>query len=528
VSPKHAPFLTVLAVAFVTFPTLANADTCPTFGGTAPTTCFYASGVVNVYYGTLTLDAPNGTLISTTNIETAATDLGDFGNSLNQLLPPPAAFVALFPTLVGQLQGDPQTAFANIPSWVLSGLTNLADTNGFGLAATNANPLQLPYPGVVAFDAQLANVPEPYTTTSDTGFLAPPTTAAYCTYLNSLVPGAPCTPQTVPSTFDDYAFTYALGPDTINADTYTSLVNFQIFYRDVTEQLVATPEPSTMIPLALGFAAILAAGWRARIRRANWLAVLAAAFVTVSGVAKADTCSGIGSTGPTCFFSNGVVYLYYGTLTLDAPNGTLISTTNIETAEGGLADFSSSTILNAPPPPGFVSLFPSLVPQLESDPQTSFANIPSWALSNLVNLADANGFGFVPDPSAFLNEPPDPAVVSFESQLANVGGPFITTSDTGFQTQPFSLAACEYVNALLGITTPCVPGPPETGQYEFTYQLGPYLNSGNTYTSFVNFQIYSRDVTEQLVATPEPALIVPMGVGFAIVGLLRRKSAKRA
>jgi hypothetical protein len=29
-------------------------------------------------------------------------------------------------------------------------------------------------------------------------------------------------------------------------------------------------------------------------------------------------------------FSNGVAYLYHGTLTLDSPNGTLISTTNVE------------------------------------------------------------------------------------------------------------------------------------------------------------------------------------------------------
>ena len=243
----------------------------------------------------------------------------------------------------------------------------------------------------------------------------------------------------------------------------------------------ATPEPSTMIPLALGFVAILVLSRRVRLKRAVWLAVFAAASIAFSGLAKADTCSGTGSTGPTCFFSNGVVYLYYGTLTLDSPNGTLISTTNIETAEGGLADFSSSTtILNATPPPGFVALFPSLVPQLESDPQTTFANIPTWAPTNLTNLADANGFGFVPDPTAMLNEPPDPAVVAFEAQLANVGGPFITTSDTGFQTQPFSLAYCEYVNALLGVTTPCVPGPPGTSQYEFTYRLGPYMNGGNT------------------------------------------------
>jgi hypothetical protein len=76
--------------------------------------------------------------------------------------------------------------------------------------------------------------------------------------------------------------------------------------------------------------------------------------------------------------------------------------------------------------------------------------------------------------------PPDPAAVACESQLANVGGPYITTSDTGFQTQPFSLADCGYNNALLGVTSPCVLGLPGTSQYEFTYQLGPYLNSGNT------------------------------------------------
>ncbi|HEV8040899.1 MAG TPA: PEP-CTERM sorting domain-containing protein [Bryobacteraceae bacterium] len=264
------------------------------------------------------------------------------------------------------------------------------------------------------------------------------------------------------------------------------------------------------------------------INRIISLAALAAVSVAFPSFAKADTCSSITDTGPTCFYSNYVVYLYYGALTLDAPNGTPISTTNLETVESGLADFHSSTVLDAPTPPGFVALFPTLVPQLQSDPQTTFANIPSWALTNLTNLADANGFGFVQDPSAFLNEPPDPAVVSFESQLANVGGPFITTSDTGFQTQPFSLADCEYTNQQLGVTLPCLPGPPGSSQYVFTYQLGPDLNNGNTYTAFVNFQIYSRDVTEQLLATPEPGMVVPLGIGIVAVGLLRRRRAKRA
>ena len=264
------------------------------------------------------------------------------------------------------------------------------------------------------------------------------------------------------------------------------------------------------------------------LRQTIELAVLAAAFLTFSGLAKADTCSPIfGTGGPTCFTGTDVVYLYYGTLTLLSPNGTLISTTNLETAETGLGDLFNSVNTQVPSPAGQIALFPTLVPQLESDPQSSFANLPSWALTNLDNLADANGFGFVQDLSAPLNEPPDPAVVAFETQLANVGGPFTTISDTGFQTQPFSLAECEYNESFLHVTLPCVPTP-GVSQYEFTYQLGPATVGSDTYTSFVNFQIYSRDVTEQLVATPEPGMIVPTGVGFAVVGLLRRKRPKRA
>jgi hypothetical protein len=97
----------------------------------------------------------------------------------------------------------------------------------------------------------------PFTTLSDTGFLAPLTTAAYCTYIDSLIPGAPCTPQTVPSpTGDSYTFTYQIGPVTIDGNDYTSDVNFQIFSRDVTEQLVATPEPETLAMLSLAFAIV--------------------------------------------------------------------------------------------------------------------------------------------------------------------------------------------------------------------------------------------------------------------------------
>lgn len=519
--------MAILAAAGITFAGQAKADTCPIVATTAPPTCFYASGIVNLYYGTLTLDAPDGSLISTTNVETAATNLGDFENSLNQFLPPPASFIALFSTLEGQLQSDPQTTFANIPSWVFSGLTNLADANGFGLVGPNGNPLDPTAPGLVAFDTQLANVGGPYVTTSDTGFLAPPTTVAFCQYLYSLNPVFPCTPQTVPTTYDDYAFTYQLGPATIGTDTYTSLVNFQIYYRNVTEQLVATPEPSTMIPLFLGFAGILIASRRAWLKRTVWLTVFTATSMTFAGLAQADTCPALGGNGPTCFYGTDVVYLYYGTLTLDSPNGTVLSTTNLETAETGLGGLTNSNNQTVSPPAGLIAQFPSLVPQLQSDPQTTYANIPSWAITNIVNLADANGLGFVE--SGPFNQPPDPAVVAFDAQLSNVAGPYVTLSDTGFVAPLTTAAYCTYLESQFpgAMCTPQTTPSPIGDDYEFTYLLGPYTNDGDTYNSLVNFQIFYRDVTDQLV-TPEPEMVVPLGVGLVIVGLLTRKRAKRA
>jgi hypothetical protein len=154
---------------------------------------------------------------------------------------------------VTQLQNDPQTGFANIPSWVFTTLTTLADANGFGID-DSAN-IQ-PDPAMAAFDAQLAaNVPGPYATVSDTGFLAPPTNAAGCAYIESLLPGAPCQVQTVPTTGDYYEFTYQIGPYAYDGDTYTSLVNFQIYYRDVTEQQVV-PEPAALGLLGAGVAAL--------------------------------------------------------------------------------------------------------------------------------------------------------------------------------------------------------------------------------------------------------------------------------
>ena len=265
-----------------------------------------------------------------------------------------------------------------------------------------------------------------------------------------------------------------------------------------------------------------------RSKQFIWLAVFVAAALTFSGQAQADGCGVTGLGGPTCFAGNDVVYLYYGTLTLLAPDGSLLSTTDLETAETGLGGFANSTGQTAATPADVVSLFPSLVGQMQSDPQVQLSTIPSWAISNITNLADSNGLGFVQDPTALLNSPSDPAVASFENQLANVGGPYTTLSDTGFLAPPTTAAYCAYFNAVLSpllLGETCVPQTvPSTGNfYEFTYQLGPDTIGGDTYTSLVNFQIYYRDVTEELVATPEPAMLLPLLAGLAVFGVMRRR-----
>jgi hypothetical protein len=267
------------------------------------------------------------------------------------------------------------------------------------------------------------------------------------------------------------------------------------------------------------------------LKRITWIGVLAGAVLTFSSLANAGSCGITGLGPPTCFVSSDVVYLYYGTLTLLAPDGTLLSTSDLETAETGLSAFTNSTNQSLPIPSDFIALYPSLVGQMQSDPQVQLSTIPSWAISNITNLADGNGLGFVQDPTAPFNSPPDPAVVSFENQLANVGGPYTTLSDTGFLAPPTTAAYCDYFNSVLSpilLGETCVPQtvPSPTGNfYEFTYQLGPDTIDGNTYTSDVNFQIFYRDVTEQLVATPEPALLTPLLAGLFAMGLFRRRKA---
>jgi hypothetical protein len=266
------------------------------------------------------------------------------------------------------------------------------------------------------------------------------------------------------------------------------------------------------------------------LKRLIWIGVLAVAALTFSGQAKADPCNFLGFGSPTCFVGSDVVYLYYGSLTVLAPDGSLLSTSDLETAETGLGGFANQDGQTTPTPADFVALFPSLVGQMQSDPQVQLSTIPAWAISNITNLADANGLGYVQDPTAPLNTPPDPAVVAFENQLANVGGPYTTLSDTGFLLPPTTAAYCDYFNTVLAPFLPgetCVPQTvpsATTSFYEFTYQLGPDTIGADTYTSDVNFQIYYRDVTEQLVATPEPALLLPLLAGLIAMGLFRRRN----
>lgn len=274
---------------------------------------------------------------------------------------------------------------------------------------------------------------------------------------------------------------------------------------------VATPNPEQLrrIKAKQAFVEVIVF-----LRQTTWLALLAAATFPI--LAKADSCDIFG-IGPNCFSTTAVVDVDYGTLTLLAPDGSFLSTTGIVTAETDRVPFDT-----VPPgiPASFLALYPSLVGQLQSDPQSTFANFPAFLFTGLTNLEDANGIGSVPDPSAIQNEPPDPIAVAFNAQLSNVGGPFVTLSDTGYQTQPFSQAACDYANSIFqGACSGPVPG----SQYIFTYQLGPETIDGNVYTTFVNFQIFSRDVTEQLVATPEPGMLLPLGLAFALLGCKKIK-----
>ncbi len=166
--------------------------------------------------------------------------------------------------LLTQMQLDPAiaAAFANIPSWVFTGLGGLEDTNGFGFVVSAATEgLTPPDPAVEAFQAQLAaNVGGPFVTTLDPGFFAPLTTQAYCNFEAIQYPGLPCGPvQTVPATTDGYAFSYTL--DYLSGST--ALVNVNYYFDNVTEQQTV-PEPSTWAMMMLGFAGLGYAGYRRR------------------------------------------------------------------------------------------------------------------------------------------------------------------------------------------------------------------------------------------------------------------------
>jgi len=206
--------------------------------------------VVTVFYGTETVLDTSGNFLSASNLVTASTDLTDFSTGA----PTPAALLALYPTLATQFAADPQTAIANIPSWLLTGLSSLSDANGYGFDNTAGAS---PDPADVAFNSLLNSAPGPFVVLSDTGYQPPPPSAAECAYLISLnipVPGPTC----------GFAFTYQIGPVTVGSDDYTKIVNFQVFERDVTVQQV-TPEPRGWLLATIGLAFVTAgAKWVGR------------------------------------------------------------------------------------------------------------------------------------------------------------------------------------------------------------------------------------------------------------------------
>ncbi len=226
-------------------------------------TTYLTTSVVGVFYGVDTVLSPKGAVVSVSDVETAETGLGSFGVGVST----PAGYIAEFPSLVSQIESDPQSTYANLPSWVLTTLGALGDSNGFGYASNGVavDPTIADFytqPGVTAFESQLAaNAGGPFVTVANTGFFVPPTPAAYCVYLQSMIPGAACQAQTPPTTFDYFEFTYQLGPYSYGGNSYTSLVNFTFFEDDVTVQQ-DVPEPSTWAMMLLGFAGLGFAGYR--------------------------------------------------------------------------------------------------------------------------------------------------------------------------------------------------------------------------------------------------------------------------
>jgi hypothetical protein len=221
----------------------------------ASATEYLTTSVVGVFYGVETVLSPTGAVVSVTDVETAETGLGSF------VAPTPAGYIAEFPTLVPQIESDPQSTYANFPSYVLPTLGALANSNGFGSVSNGVvvDPTVANFytqPGVEAFESQLAaNAGGPFVTVANTGFFAPPTPAAFCVYVESLIPGSPCAAQTTPTTFDYFEFTYQLGPYSSGGNSYTSLVNFEFFEDDVTVQQ-DVPEPPTLALLGIGMAVV--------------------------------------------------------------------------------------------------------------------------------------------------------------------------------------------------------------------------------------------------------------------------------
>ena len=220
----------------------------------ARATDYYQTVVVNVDYGVETVLNRNGAVVATYDLITADTD--------GTASLPTELIMEAFPGLIDQLKSDYQVTALDLPSFVLPGLTDLEDDNGFGLFN---NDSVVPNPAVTAFDAQLAaNAGGPFYITADTGFQIPliVETEDYCNYVNSFGFGIICMAQNPPATTSDYSLTYQLGPTSYGGDTYTELVNFELLYRNVTVQ--AAPEPSTWAMMLVGFAGLGYLGYRRR------------------------------------------------------------------------------------------------------------------------------------------------------------------------------------------------------------------------------------------------------------------------